>query len=304
MGENILGAAIGLTGLISKHARVEKVATGSIWAEGPVWLQELGVLRWSDIPGNQIFEFNLETRTTSVYKTEVEFTNGRTLDLDGSVIQCSHGHRRIERDRGGQIEPLVDNWNGKKFNSPNDVIVASDGAIWFTDPPYGIIFEREGHPGNREYLDHYVFRFDQKTGEVKAVILDIEEPNGLAFSLDEKTLYVADSSALTNEPGFGNQHVRAYDVVGSNCKNSRVFAVMQNGVPDGMRVDTHGNLWVATFDGVHVYSPKGEDLGWVPIPEKTANVCFGGPDGNLLFVCASTSIYMIETMTSSAPRPQ
>ena len=301
MSDAEFDAVVGLEGLIASDAKLQKVATGSIWAEGPVWLADRGALRWSDIPGNQIFEYHLESNQTSLYKGEVEFTNGRTLDHDGSVIQCSHGHRRIERDRDGVVESIVDNFNGKKFNSPNDVIVAKDGGIWFTDPPYGIIFEREGHLGEREYKDHYVFRYDQVTKELKAVVLDVEEPNGLAFSPDESILYIADSSALTNEPGSGNNHLRAYDVVGSNCKNGRTFAVMDNGVPDGLRVDQAGNVWVATFDGVHVYAPDGQQLGWVPIPEKVSNLCFGGPNKNLIFICASTSIYMIETLTLQAP---
>jgi gluconolactonase len=301
MNSSDLKPVVGLKGLISENAKLEKLVTNSIWAEGPVWLADRGSLRWSDIPGNQIFEYHLESKISTLYKAEVEFTNGRTLDHDGSVIQCSHGNRRIERDRDGVVEPIVDNWNGKKFNSPNDVIVAKDGGIWFTDPPYGIIFPREGHPGEREYKDHYVFRYDPKTKEVKAVVLDVEEPNGLAFSPDESVIYIADSSALTNDPGKGNNHLRAYDVVGTNCKNGRTFAVMENGVPDGLRVDKDGNVWVATFDGVHVYDPSGEQLGWVPIPEKVSNLCFGGPDGNRIFICASTSIYSIETLTVQAP---
>jgi gluconolactonase len=293
---------VGLEGLVPAGEKLEKLTTGSTWAEGPVWLEGRGSLRWSDIPGNQIFEYHLASKVTTTYKSDVEFTNGRTLDNDGSVIQCSHGLRRIERDRDGAIEVVVDNWNGKKFNSPNDVVVARDGGIWFTDPPYGIIFPREGHPGEREYLDHYVFRFDPVSGEVKPVVIDVEEPNGLAFSPDGTTLYVADSSALTNEPGSGNNHLRAYDVVGTNCKNGRTFAVMGNGVPDGLRVDKRGNVWVATFDGVHVYSPSGEELGWIPVPEKVANLCFGGPEGDRIFICASTSIYTIRTLIVEAPR--
>ncbi|MEO0060879.1 MAG: hypothetical protein RL343_497 [Actinomycetota bacterium] len=301
MNSSDLKPVVGLKGLIAENAKLEKLVSNSIWAEGPVWLPGRGSLRWSDIPGNQIFEYHLESKTTTLYKAEVEFTNGRTLDHDDSVIQCSHGNRRIERDRDGVVESIVDNWNGKKFNSPNDVIVAKDGGIWFTDPPYGIIFPREGHPGEREYKDHYVFRYEPKTKEVKAVVLDVEEPNGLAFSPDESVLYIADSSALTNDPAKGNNHLRAYDVVGTNCKNGRTFAVMENGVPDGLRVDKDGNVWVATFDGVHVYAPSGEQLGWVPIPEKVSNLCFGGPDGKRIFICASTSIYSIETLTVQAP---
>ena len=301
MGNLKFDAVTGLEGLVAPGEQLEQLATGSIWAEGPVWEPKRGSLLWSDIPGNQIMEYHLATGQASQYRADVEFTNGRTLDKDGSILQCSHGRRSIERDRDGVIENVIDNFNGKRFNSPNDLIVASDGSIWFTDPPYGIIFEREGHPGEREYKDHYVFRFDPKTNETKAVVIDVEEPNGLAFSPDEKTPYVADSSQLTKGVERGRHHVRAYEVVGSNCKNGRDFAVMADGVPDGMRVDEFGNLWVAAFDGVHVYAPSGEKLGMIAVPEKTANLCFGGPDGKQLFIAASTSIYSLQTLTHQVP---
>jgi gluconolactonase len=294
---------VGLEGLVPAGSAARVMATGSVWAEGVVYLPATGRVRWSDIPANRIVEHDLASDTTTVYSDDPQFTNGRTLDRDGSVIQCSHGHRWVERDRDGVVEPIVTDWNGIPFNSPNDVVVAPDGSIWFTDPPYGIIFPREGNGGTRQYGDHYVFRHDPVTGDTRPVILDVEEPNGLAFSPDGSIIYVADSSGIPQDadvklPGIGNHHIRAYDVVGSRAKNGRTFVAVDAGVPDGLRVDTHGNVWTSSGDGVHVYSPAGEKLGSIPIPEVVANLCFGGPDGRELFIAATTSIYRITTLTT------
>jgi gluconolactonase len=302
-----LAPITGLDGLVAVGSSVEVVATGSIWAEGILYLPATHTLHWSDIPANRIMQHDLSANETSVYNTNAEFTNGRTLDLDGSVVQCSHGHRSIERDRNGVVTSVVESWNDVPFNSPNDIVVAADGSLWFTDPPYGIIFAREGHGGARQYGDHYVFRHDTATGETRPVIMDVEEPNGLAFSPDGKILYVADSSGIPQDsdvklPGIGNRHIRAYDVFGSRCKNGRTFATVGAGVPDGLRVDAHGNVWTSAADGVHVYSPEGEKLGSIPIPEIVANLCFGGRDGTELFIAASTSIYRITTTTTDANR--
>jgi gluconolactonase len=291
---------VGLEGLIAAGVALEKVATGATWSEGPLWIPERNALRWSDIPGNRILEYSTGTGDVTVYQTEVEFTNGRTRDHDGSVIQCSHGRRHIERDRDGVVTVIVDQWQGARFNSPNDVIVKSDGSIWFTDPPYGIRVVVEGHPGEREYGDCYVFRHDVQTGETHPVILDIEEPNGLAFSPDETILYVADTSVLLREDGTGNHHIRAYDVQDNQCKNGRVFAEIEKGVSDGFRVDLNGNVWTSSLDAVLVYDPSGQLLGRIPVPEKVANICFGGPDGSDLYIAASTSIYRVKTLTRDA----
>ena len=239
-----------------------------------------------------------------VYQDNVEFTNGRTLDHDGTVIQCSHGRRRLERDAGGVVTPVVATWNGKRFNSPNDVVVAGDGSIWFTDPDYGITIAREGHPGDHEYGDHYVFRYDPVGGETIPVIMDMEEPNGLAFSVDERVLYVADSSRAGRDDDLGNHHIRAYDVSNGRCKNGRVFAVVEPGIPDGLRVDEAGNVWTSSASGIHVYSPGGTWLGLIPVPEVVANLCFGGDDGRDLFIAATTSIYHVRTLTRAAARPK
>ncbi|MEP3046168.1 MAG: SMP-30/gluconolactonase/LRE family protein [Roseibium sp.] len=301
MNQKLTGTVSGLDGLIEPTAPLEVVATGSIWNEGPLWIPERGCLRWSDIPNDRILEYVRATGDVSVYATGVEFTNGRILDRDGSVVQCSHGQRRVERDRDGLVTSIVDKWQGVRLNSPNDVVIAPDGSIWFTDPAYGITEPREGHPGKREYGDHYVFRYDQTTGQTSPVIMDVEEPNGLAFSPDGSLFYVADSSSVRKPPGIGNSHIRVYDVLGgTRCKNGRLFAHIEEGIPDGIAVDTTGNVWSSSEMGVIVYNPAGIELGRIKIPERTGNLCFGGESGQDLYIAASTSIYMIHTNAADA----
>jgi gluconolactonase len=291
----------GLDGLVDPSAVLEVVATGSEWSEGPLWIPSRGCLRWSDIPNDRIREYVRATGVVTDYATCVEFTNGRTLDRDGSVVQCSHGLRRVERDRDGVVTPIVEEWQNVRLNSPNDVVIAPDGSIWFTDPAYGITEAREGHPGEREYGDHYVFRHDQATGETRPVVIDAEEPNGLAFSPDGSRFYVADSSSVRKPPGTGNSHIRIYDMQGATrCKNGRVFAHIEEGFPDGIAVDVAGNVWSSSEIGVIVFSPAGIELGRVKVPELTGNLCFGGTDGQDLYIAASTSIYLIRTHTVDA----
>ncbi|SNY91075.1 gluconolactonase [Cohaesibacter sp. ES.047] len=292
---------VGLDGLIEPSAALDQVATGSIWSEGPLWIPARSRLRWSDIPGDRIREYDPATDSIADYATGVEFTNGRTLDLDGSVVQCSHGRRRMERDRDGIVSNIVDSWRSVRLNSPNDVVIAPDGSIWFTDPAYGIIEEREGHPGEREYGDHYVFRFDQKTGNLLPVVIDIEEPNGLAFSPDGSLFYVADSSSVRKQPGVGNSHICVYDVKdGIRCKNGRLFVHIEEGFPDGIKVDVHGNVWSSSEIGVIVFNPSGQEIGRINVPELTGNLCFGGEDGRDLYIAANTGIYRIQTLTNDA----
>ena len=284
--------------LLPYGLQVEKLSTGAIWAEGPCWIPARKALRWSDIPNNRILEFSEETGETSVYQSNVEFTNGRILDHDGSVIQCSHGNRRVERDVNGVVTSLIDSYDGVRLNSPNDVIVAKDGTVWFTDPPYGIFVEAEGHPGVREYEDCFVFAFDPKTQKLRPAVTDMEEPNGLAFSPDEKLLYIADTSLASRENG--NHHIRVYDVENGRAKNGRHFATIHEGVADGVRVDVHGNVWSSSTIGVQIFSPDGEHLGTIPVPEKVGNLCFGGQDGRDLYIVATTSLYRIKTATTDA----
>lgn len=283
--------------LLGEGAILEKLYTGSIWAEGPVWLPSSRSVRWSDIPNNRILEFSADTGETHVHREDVEFTNGRILDLDGTVLQCSHGRRSVEREVDGIPHTLVDTYNGVRLNSPNDIVVASDGAIWFTDPPYGIIQAREGHPGEMEYGGCYVFRLTTD-GVLSPVITDRGHPNGLAFSPDESILYVSDTAS-----GDGNIHAYDADVATGTATNGRLFAEPRPGVSDGFRVDVAGRVWTSAADAVHVYSPVGEELLTIAVPEVIANVCFGGDDGQDLYIAASTSLYRIRTSTTQAPRP-
>ncbi|MCY1693844.1 SMP-30/gluconolactonase/LRE family protein [Curtobacterium sp. SL109] len=281
-----------ITDLVPDPAALERIATGSTWAEGPCWIPTSRTLRWSDIPGDRILQWHADTGEVDAYAEGVEFTNGRTLDLDGSVVQCSHGNRRVERDRDGVVTTVVDGWNGVRLNSPNDVVVTTDGAIWFTDPAYGITQPREGHLGEREYGDHWVFRCAPDGSDLRPVVLDADEPNGLAFDPSERVLYLASSDGE-------RPVIRVYDVDGARVKNGRVFATLEpgEGVPDGIRVDVDGNVWSSSGRGVVVFAPDGSRLGKVPVPETVSNLCFGGDDGTTLFLTATTSVYRVATTT-------
>ena len=287
--------------LLAPDATLERLYTGTEWGEGPVWLPDIRALRWSDIPNNRILQYSTDDGQTIVYSGEAEFTNGRILDLNGDVVQCSHGRRLVERDAGGTVTVIVDRWQGKRLNSPNDVVVAADGSIWFTDPPYGILSNREGHQAEPEYGGCYVFRFDERSGELTPVVTDMVHPNGLAFSPDEGILYVSDTAG--GQDGVTPRAIRAYDVKDGSCVNGRVFTEIEVGVPDGFRVDEAGRVWSSSGDGVRVFTPGGEFLLHVPVPEKVANLCFGGPDGQDLYIAAASSLYRIKTTAHVAPRP-
>ena len=299
--------------LFAPDARLEKVADGFTWLEGPAWIPARGVLRVSDIPGNRVVEFSESDGSTAVVSEDAEFTNGRTLARDGSVIECSHGRRAVQIDRsasepGADYAPeiLVDRFGSARLNSPNDVVEKSDGTIWFTDPSYGIKKPEEGHAGEEEYGDRYVFRFDPKDGSLAPVVIDVEAPNGLAFSPDESILYVSDSSLSPADEDASARRPRghsihAYDVVeGRHAKNGRELVEVSPGLPDGFRVDVEGNLWSSSLSGIQVFTAAGERLGEIPVPEKVANCCFGGADGTTLYICASTGIYRIRTRTRDA----
>jgi gluconolactonase len=289
-----------VTDLLAPDAQLERLWTGAIWSEGPVWLPGAGAVRWSDIPNNRILQYDRASGETVVYDDNPEYTNGRTLDLAGQVVQCSHGRRRVERDVDGVVTSIIDTVDGHRFNSPNDVVVASDGAIWFTDPPYGIMpAEVEGHAGEQEYGGCHVFRYDESTGELRAVITELVHPNGLAFSPDESVLYVADTGPVEEGAEHG---IHRYDVVDGTCRNGRVFA--DPGTSDGFRVDVEGRIWTSSETGVVVYAPDGVELLRIPVPERVSNVAFGGPDGDELYITATTSLYRILTATTAAPRPE
>jgi len=281
--------------IFASGAPLRRLATGARWSEGPVWIDESQSVLWSDIPNDRILRWSA-SEGLAVWQQGVEFTNGHARDASGGVLHCSHGLRAVYRTG---IEPgartiLVDRYRGKRFNSPNDVVVKSDGTIWFTDPPYGLLVAEEGHGGVAELDDCHVFRFDPATGDVTAVTGLPHHPNGLAFSPDEALLYVSDTAAAL--PGHGPQHcIFVFDVVaGERLANGRVFAEITPGVPDGFRVDTDGRIYTSASDGVHVLDPDGTTLALIPVPEKVGNVCFGGAARNTLFIAASTSLYAIE----------
>jgi gluconolactonase len=282
-------------------AGVERLATGAAWLEGPAWTP-WGLLV-SDIPGDRILRWDGATGF-EVFAAAAEFSNGRTVGPDGRVYQCSHGRRAVEElHADGSSAVLVDHYGAARLNSPNDLVVGPDGAIWFTDPAYGIIQAHEGHLGEREYGDHYLFRFDPADGGLRPVVVDVEEPNGLAFAPDGRTLYVADTSAALQPEGMGNRLIRAYDVVpGRACKNGRDVARMTLGLADGFRVDAEGRLWTSHGANITVIAPDGTWLETIAVPEKVGNLCFGGDTGTDLFVAASTSLYRLRTHTTDAWR--
>ncbi|MGW9413929.1 SMP-30/gluconolactonase/LRE family protein [Arthrobacter cupressi] len=282
---------------------LEKLSEGAVWAEGPVWLPDTQTVRWSDIPNDRILEFDPESGQTRVYASGVEYTNGRTLDLDGSVVQCSHGRRRVERDRGGVVTALVDSFGGHRLNSPNDVVVKGDGTVWFTDPPYGILpGTREGHEGEQEYGGCHVFRFDPATEALTPVVTELVYPNGLAFSPDESILYVADTAG----PDRGVPYrITAFPVEDGRCGAGTTFVQLEDGrASDGFRVDVLGRVWTSAGPSVRVYAPDGGLLAAVDVPEKVSNVCFGGPDGQDLYITATSSLYRLRTSTRDAARRQ
>jgi len=275
---------------------IERIATGFRWTEGPVYFRDGGYLLWSDIPNNRMLRLLEEDGHTSVFRSPSNYSNGNTRDRQGRLITCEHDSRRVTRtEHDGRITVLMDRFNGRKLNAPNDVVVASDDSIWFTDPGYGIDGEYEGHKAKFE-LAANVYRIDPKTGKASVMVDDFTRPNGLAFSPDEKRLYIVDSGITHGGPS----HIRAFDVVGGKLKNSRVFAEdFAPGLTDGMRVDMRGNVWCSMGwadpqeDGVRCYAPDGDLIGKVHLPETCANLCFGGKKRNRLFVCGSTSIYAL-----------
>ena len=285
---------------------LERLCTGAIWSEGPVWMPRTQQLLWSDIPNNRMLSWHAE-QGMSVWRESVEFTNGHVLEADGSLLHCSHGQRAITRtrfDAQGRVasdEVVVSHYQGRRLNSPNDVVVKCDGTIWFTDPPYGILSDYEGHKAESELGDCYVFRFDPRSGSLRVVSDWVEEPNGLAFSPDESVLYVSDTSAALRTDGGGHHHNVAFDVVdGQDLAKPRVFAVVNPGVSDGFRLDDHGFVYTSSQDSVQVYHPDGTRIGRIGVPEKVGNLVFGGPLGNELFICASTSLYRVRLNTRGA----
>ncbi len=290
---------------------VERVATGFRWAEGPVYFAAGRYVLFSDIPNNRIMRFSEDDGHLSVYRQPSMNSNGNTIDREGRLITCEHAGRRVTRtELDGSITIIADKYNGKKLNSPNDAVVTSDGAIWFTDPVYGIGGYYEGIKAEPEQEKHNVYRVDPKSGDVKVVVDDFVEPNGLALSPDEKKLYVCDTG-FTDGPD-NPSHIRVFDldVAGGKASNSKVFADMPKpSITDGVRCDTEGRVWCSVGwgdpkeDGVRCYTAGSELLGKIHIPETVANLCFGGQQRNRLYICGSTSLYAVYTSVQGAMKP-
>jgi len=282
-------------------AAVERLATGLRWAEGPVWFGDGRYLLCSDIPSNRIVKWEESTGAVSDFRRPSNNANGNTRDRQGRLVTCEHDTRRVTRtEYDGTITVILDRFEGKKLNSPNDVVVKSDGSIWFTDPPFGILGNYEGHTDEQE-LPTNVYRVDGKTGRATVVAGEINRPNGLCFSPDEKKMYIVESGSVP-------RNIWAYDVVadGTRLANGKIHIHAGDGTPDGFRCDVDGNLWAGwgmgtnELDGVRIFNPAGEPIGHIALPERAANLCFGGVRRNRLFMAGSQSIYALYVNTQGA----
>ena len=280
-------------------AKIERLHTGTRWAEGPVWLGDARCLLWSDVPGNQMLRWDEETGAASAWRRPSGYANGNTRDRQGRLVTCEHGGRRVSRtEPDGRIVSLVERFENKRLNSPNDIVCKSDGSLWFTDPIFGIHGWYEGAKAEAELPTH-VYRWQE--GELSVVAEGINQPNGLAFSPDESILYIVESRSAPRK-------ILAFDVNKSALSNRRVLVdAGPRGTPDGFRVDTEGNLWCGwgmgdqALDGVHVFNPDGRLIGRIELPERCANVCFGGLHRNRLFMAATTSLYSLYVNAQGTP---
>ncbi|MBG1233348.1 SMP-30/gluconolactonase/LRE family protein [Aestuariivirga litoralis] len=274
------------------HGRVERLWTGARWTEGPAWFPAGRYLLFSDIPNNRMMRFDETDGSVSTFRQPSNNSNGNTRDFQGRLVSCEHLARRVTRtEHDGSITVLASHLDGKRFNSPNDVVVKSDGSIWFTDPSYGILADYEGGRAESEIGRCNVYRIDGQSGDITLVADDFEKPNGLAFSPDESLLYIADTGAshLVNGP----KHIRRFKVDGARLRGGEVFATCTAGLFDGFRLDSDGRIWTSAADGVHCYEPDGTLIGKVLIPELVANVSWGGAKLNRLFICGTTSLYSV-----------
>ena len=283
------------------NASVERLATGTRWGEGPVWFGDGRYLLWSDIPNNRIMRWDETTGQASVFRAPSNNANGNTRDRQGRLITCEHGARRVTRtEYDGSITVLMDHWQGKRLNSPNDVVVKSDGSIWFTDPPFGLQSDYEGTIADQE-IPACVYRIDAQSGVPSIVADNVAGPNGLCFSPDESLLYVVESRAVPT------RKIRVFDVRnGTTLADSRIFIDAGPGTPDGIRCDIHGNIWAGwgmgtpELDGVMVFNPAGVAIGRIALPERSANICFGGAKRNRLFMAAGHALYALYVNTQGA----
>lgn len=274
------------------HARVERLWTGTRWSEGPAWFAAGRYLVWSDIPNNRMLRFDETDGSVSTFRQPSNNSNGNTVDREGRLVTCEHLARRVTRtEHDGSITVVAHAFEGKRLNSPNDVVVKSDGSIWFTDPIYGIMMDYEGERAESEIGACHVYRVDP-SGDIRIVADDYIKPNGLAFSPDESQLFIADTAA-SHDPD-GPAHIRVHNVLdGKSLDAGRVFADSSAGLFDGFRMDGEGRIWSSASDGVHCLAADGSLIGKIHIPEFVANVCFGGPKLNRLFICGTTSLYSV-----------
>ena len=271
------------------------------WAEGPVWFGDGNFLLWSDIPNDRILRYVPDVGVTT-FRSPAHYTNGHTRDREGRLISCSHGARAVLRtEYDGSVTTLVDRYNGKRLNSPNDVVVKSDGSIWFTDPSYGILSDYEGYKSEPEQPGCYVYRFDPADGSLTVVADDFAKPNGLAFTPDESELLISDTGR-SHDPDVP-AHIRKFSVVGAKLTNPGVFTEIDSGLSDGFRLDTEGNVWTSAGAGVNVYNPSGALLGRIKTGHGTSNVTFGGARRNRLFITSTQYLFSIYVNATGLQRP-
>ncbi|KRB49101.1 gluconolactonase [Rhizobium sp. Root708] len=289
--------------LIDHNEDLVPLYTGTGYSEGPAYFGGGRYLVWSDIPRDRMFRLDETDGSVSIFRQPSQHANGNTVDLLGRLITCEHASRRVTRtEHDGSITIIADRWQGKALNSPNDVVVKSDGSIWFTDPPYGIDNNYGAPTAESDIGAHYVFRVDPSSGKIDAVITDMIMPNGLAFSPDEKKIYVVDSGR-THSPS-DPAHIRVFDVSGDGrVTGGSVFAECDAFIFDGMRLDERGNIWVGAGDGVQCFNPHGERIGCIATPEVCGNVEFGGgPSLNRLYICCITTLFSINLKVSGLKR--
>lgn len=279
-------------------ANLERLHSGCHWAEGPAYFPAGRYLVWSDAPNDRMLRYDETDGSVSVFRQPSSNTNGNTVDRQGRLVSCQHGARRVVRtEHDGSFTVLADSFEGKRLNSPNDVVVKSDDTVWFSDPTYGIDTDYEGNKAPSEIGASYVFRIDPRNGNLHVVADDFIQPNGLAFSPDESKLYIADTGRT-----HGAQHpahIRVFAVgEDGGLSGGKVFAGCTAGLFDGFRLDTEGRLWASAADGVHVYHPDGTLIGKVRVPEVVANLCFGGPKNDRLFICGTTSLYSVRVFAN------
>lgn len=287
--------------LVPKNAFLGKIDARAVWSEGPVWIRKGGYLVWSDVAANRMLCWS-EKEGVRVFRDPSNYSNGNALDLEGRLVTCEHGRRGISRtEKNGEVKVLVDRFDGDhRLNSPNDVVVKSDGTIWFTDPPYGILSNREGYAAQSQIVGAWVYRFDPRSQDLEVAAYDVQRPNGLAFSPDETVLYVADMS-IVEFPTKGFRHLRAYDVVnGKNLVGGRMIAEVSPGIPDGFRVDQEGRIFCSSEEGIQVLRPDGTRIGTILVPEKVSNCTFGGEENDTLFITATSSVYFVRLLTKGA----